>query len=122
MRADHSPLCRSRGIYCRSHTFWRTVTRAQASIIALLLIGAACAAGADKVVLVAGGGVGRDGAPATRAQLDRPFGVAQDAKGRLLIIEFADALRAIESAGQIATLAGDGAKGDSGDGGPASAA
>lgn len=76
---------------------------------------------ADKIVLVAGG-VGRDGAPAINAQLHQPFGVAEDARGRLLVVEYAHALRAIKEQGQLMTVAGDGTAGDGGDGGPASAA
>jgi sugar lactone lactonase YvrE len=95
-------------------------TGAIATFIAVTV--AALAVRADKVVLVAGGGVGRDGAPATRAQLKAPFGVAHDAAGRLLIVEHAHALRAIDPAGRITTVAGDGTKGDNGDKGPATAA
>jgi DNA-binding beta-propeller fold protein YncE len=87
-----------------------------------MLSQAAVCAGADKVVLVAGGGVGRDGAPAIRAQLDSPFGVAHDLQGRLLIVEYSSAVRAIEQHGQLVTIAGDGTKGDAGDNGPATAA
>src|SRR5688572_27283626 len=96
--------------------------RAGAIVALVTMTIAALAARADKVVLVAGGGVGRDGAPATRAQLKSPFGVAHDAAGRLLIVEHAHALRAIDPAGRIMTAAGDGTKGDNGDNGLATAA
>jgi len=57
-----------------------------------------------------------------KADLAEPFGVAFDAKGNLLIIEYTSSLRAITPAGEIVTLCGDGTKGDAGDGGPAKSA
>lgn len=65
---------------------------------------------AQKVVLVAGD-------PGTK--LASPFGVEHDRQGRLVIVEYASALRALNQAGKLITLAGDGTKGDGGDGGPA---
>jgi DNA-binding beta-propeller fold protein YncE len=57
-----------------------------------------------------------------KADLAEPFGVAFDAKGNLLIIEYTSSLRALTPAGKVVTLCGDGTKGDGGDGGPATAA
>jgi DNA-binding beta-propeller fold protein YncE len=57
-----------------------------------------------------------------KADLAEPFGVAFDAKGNLLIIEYTSSLRALTPAGKLVTLCGDGTKGDGGDGGPATAA
>jgi DNA-binding beta-propeller fold protein YncE len=57
-----------------------------------------------------------------KADLAEPFGVAFDAKGNLLVIEYTSSLRAITLAGEIVALCGDGTKGDGGDGGPAKAA
>jgi hypothetical protein len=65
-------------------------------------------------------GFGGDGGPATRAELDQPHGVAYTTGGTLLV---ADALnnriRAVAPDGTISTVAGTGAHGFSGDGGPA---
>ncbi len=66
-------------------------------------------------------GFGGDGGPAVRAQLDEPYGVVVDASGNLF---FADRLnrrvrRVDGRTGTIETLAGDGSKTSSGDGGPA---
>lgn len=65
---------------------------------------------AQKVTLVAGD-------PATK--LASPFGVEHDKLGRLVIVEYASALRVLDKDGKLITLAGDGTKGDSGDNGPA---
>jgi hypothetical protein len=79
-----------------------------------------------RVVIVAGigtAGFGGDGGPATNAELDQPHGVAFTRGGVLLV---ADALnnriRAIAPDETITTVAGTGARGFSGDGGPATAA
>ena len=64
-----------------------------------------------------------DGGPATRAQMNTPAGMAFDSAGNLY---FADSqnhrIRRISPAGAIATVAGDGTPGFSGDGGPATSA
>ncbi|HEY2158958.1 MAG TPA: hypothetical protein VGH33_25230 [Isosphaeraceae bacterium] len=69
-------------------------------------------------------GFGGDGGPATDALLDEPYGLAVDERGNLY---FADRLnrriRTIDAeTGRIRTVAGDGSKAFSGDGGPAIAA
>ncbi len=78
------------------------------------------------ITTIAGDGTfgdGGDGGPATSAQLSFPFQVAVDSAGDLY---FADAVnnrvRKISASGIISTIAGIGAPGFSGDGGPATSA
>ena len=64
-----------------------------------------------------------DGGPATAASLSQPTGVAVDAAGDLFIADAGNnRVREVSPAGLITTVAGDGASGFGGDGGPASAA
>jgi sugar lactone lactonase YvrE len=64
-----------------------------------------------------------DGGPATKARLDRVTGVAADRNGSIYIADAgANRVRKIAADGEITTLAGTGAAGYSGDGGPATAA
>jgi sugar lactone lactonase YvrE len=85
-----------------------------------ILLTSAAIARADKLVLVAGGGTGSDGVPATQAKLDKPFCVAFDKAGNLFIAEFeGHRIRKVGPKGMISTVAGTGEKGFSGDGGPA---
>jgi hypothetical protein len=78
---------------------------------------------AGRLVLVAGGGTGGDGAPAERAELITPFGVAFDAEGTLFFVELTgQRVRKIGPDGLVTTLAGTGRRGDGGDGGPAAKA
>lgn len=75
---------------------------------------------------VAGDGVlgyGGDGGPAIRAGLSQPLGIALDTAGNLLIADSGnERVRLVDSNGMISTVVGTGAKGFSGDGGPATAA
>jgi sugar lactone lactonase YvrE len=78
-------------------------------------------------------GYGGDGGPATLAEMNQPFGTAVDANGNVFIADFdGNRIRVINTqptaitiagvtiqSGDIATLAGDGTGGFSGDGGPA---
>jgi sugar lactone lactonase YvrE len=80
------------------------------------------AGAAERVVLVAGGGNGGEGSLASEAKLLSPFGVERDAQGRLLIVEFSSRVQAIDRDGRLITIAGDGTKGDAGEGGPAARA
>ena len=76
-----------------------------------------------KVSTVAGNGkkgIPTDGARATEAPLVDPRAVAADAKGNIYILERSgNALRVVNSRGEIRTVAGTGQKGLSGDDGPA---
>jgi len=68
-------------------------------------------------------GYSGDGGPATAAQLHFPWDIAFDAAGRLYIAEFKNhRVRRVDTNGTIATVAGDGTAGFSGDGGLATAA
>ncbi len=88
--------------------------------VVVLLLAGSPAAGAEKLVLVAGGGTGPDGTAAVRAKLLTPFGVDFDRSGNLYLVEFTGyRVRKIDSRGILTTIAGTGAKGYGGDGGPA---
>jgi len=64
-----------------------------------------------------------DGGPATLATLDSPRRPALDGAGNLFIADYGnDVIRRVDSSGVITTVAGDGASGSVGDGGPATSA
>ena len=64
-----------------------------------------------------------DGGPATAAQLLRPAGVATDSVGNLYIADNTNhRIRKVDPSGIITTVAGTGARGFGGDGGPATVA
>ncbi len=68
----------------------------------------------------AGGGYSGDGGPATDARLNYPSGVAVDAAGNLYIADGNNhRVRKVSTSGTITTVAGNGNRGYSGDGGPA---
>ncbi|HET9257257.1 MAG TPA: SMP-30/gluconolactonase/LRE family protein [Pseudonocardiaceae bacterium] len=68
------------------------------------------------------GGTG-DGGPATAAELDNPRGIAVDQAGNVYIADSLNArIREVDTSGRIRTVAGNGIRGLSGDGGPATAA
>ncbi len=71
----------------------------------------------------AGAGFSGDGGRATAARLNAPGGIAVDAAGNLYVADTANhRIRRVSPAGVITTIAGTGAGGFSGDGGPAAAA
>ena len=78
---------------------------------------------AGRLVLVAGGGTGGDGASADRAKLVSPFGVGFDAEGTLFFVEMTGhKVRKIGPDGLVVTVAGSGQVGSGGDDGPAARA
>ena len=83
--------------------------------------------GRDGVLTVVAGtgraGFSGDGGPATRARIEGASDVAVAADGSVLIADTGNArVRRIDSTGTIATVAGTGDFGSSGDGGPATSA
>lgn len=80
-------------------------------------------ASASKIIIVAGGGSGPDGSPALEAKLVEPFGIAFDKSGTMYLVELSGGrVRQLDAKGTLTTIAGDGKKGDGGDGGPAAKA
>jgi uncharacterized protein (TIGR03437 family) len=77
------------------------------------------------ITTIAGGGAFRfsgDGGPATSALFNAPEGLTLDSAGNLYIADFANNRIRKVSGGTITTIAGNGAFGFSGDGGPATSA
>jgi hypothetical protein len=101
----------------------RARTRALAGAVALLALVAAAPAHAatGDITTVAGSGAsgyGGDGGPATSAQLVQPAGVSFPGSD-LFISDFGThTVRRVDSGGVISTIAGNGAAGFGGDGGP----
>ncbi|MFM7158927.1 MAG: hypothetical protein ACKO3P_00985, partial [Planctomycetaceae bacterium] len=86
----------------------------------LLLLTAPAARGAQRLVLVAGGGERETGVPATQVRLKDPFGVAFAPRGDLFLVELAGGrILQIDPAGVFRVVGGTGEKADKGDGGPA---
>jgi sugar lactone lactonase YvrE len=78
------------------------------------------------IITVAGAGTKGftgDGGPATSAEMNQPRGVAVDAAGNLFIADaYNFSIRRVSLSGIITTVAGDGTRGFSADGGPATSA
>ncbi len=67
-------------------------------------------------------GYSGDGGPATACELKNPYGLAVDGSGNVYILDHGNScIRKINSSGIISTIAGNGAQGYKGDGGPATA-
>ena len=79
-----------------------------------------------KIYTIAGNGTAGysgDGGPATAAELWDPDGVAVDSAGNIYISDlYNERIRKVNAKGIISTIAGNGTRGYSGDGGPATAA
>lgn len=68
-------------------------------------------------------GYSGDGGPATAAEINQPYGVTIDISGNIYIADYFNArIRKINTSGIISTIAGNGIRSYSGDGGPATAA
>jgi uncharacterized protein (TIGR03437 family) len=96
----------------------------KASILSFLFVGLLAPARAQTIATAAGSGtagLSGDNGPATAAQIDTAYGVASDAQGNTYIADTRNhRVRRIAAAnGSIATAAGKGTDGFSGDGGPA---
>ena len=102
----------------------KTTTLLAALFVCILMPGfdeaAAITIDGYEVTVVAGGGEGPDGSPAWAGKLVVPFGVALDQAGILYIAEFdGGRIRKVDTNGVLTTIAGDGSKNYTGDGGPA---
>ncbi len=79
--------------------------------------------GAGTITTIAGTGEqgsSGDGGPAIEAKLDRPNAIAVDGEGNVYVAEYGShRVRKIDAAGVITAFAGNGVKGNGGDGGPA---
>src|SRR4051794_39096641 len=98
---------------------WATALAASA-----ILLGAASAGVIDTAAGTGKPGHAGDGGKATAALLDQPFHCDLDGKGHLYVAEAnSHCVRKIDlKTGTLSTVAGTGAKGYSGDGGPATKA
>lgn len=68
-------------------------------------------------------GFSGDGGPAVQAKLQNPNALAMDNAGNLYISDYLNnRIRKVDQGGTITTFAGNGSRGDCGDGGPATAA
>ncbi len=103
----------------------RSISILATTIVALTcaLTAGAAAAQTPFIDTIAGTGLAGfsgDGDPATNAQLNGPTSVATRPDGTILIADrFNDRIRGIDATGTIATIAGTGSSGYSGDSGPA---
>ncbi len=90
--------------------------------LCLLTLMPTCAQAQYKIHTVAGSGIG-DGAAATSAELLGPVGVTTDPAGNIYIADASgNRVRKVDPTGILTTIAGTGVFGNTGDGGPATAA
>jgi DNA-binding beta-propeller fold protein YncE len=91
------------------------------SVLFLLMWGSV--ASADRLTVIAGGGLGGEGSKATEAQLHSPFGVEYDRAGNLFIVELEGGhIHKVDTQGIFTTIAGNGERGFAGDGSSAAGA
>ena len=90
-------------------------------LFSLLLLASTLTAAEIRTVAGTGtAGSAGDGGPATAAQIENPFGITRGPDGALWFCEYGgQRVRKITADGKIHIVAGTGAKGYSGDGGPA---
>ena len=94
-----------------------------ALLSAAVLLSSARAATVTTVVGTGVKGFSGDGGPAAEAQLNNPFAVARGPDGALYICDVDNhRIRRVTADGKISTYAGNGTRGYTGDGGPATAA
>ena len=92
-------------------------------LLSLFALAASNSALAAKLVLVAGGGEKANAASGLEAKLNGPFGVDFDRSGNMFIIEMTgNRLCKVDRKGILSIVAGNGEKGETGDGGPAAKA
>lgn len=77
---------------------------------------------ADQLVLFAGGGLETEKVPATKAKLDKPFGIDFDKDDNAYIVEISGRVLKVDRGGTLTIVAGALKNGDEGDGGPAAKA
>src|SRR5262245_47185350 len=99
------------------------ILRCAVCMVLLTIWADVCAAQQPIITTVAGNGqagFAGDGGPASEASLNMPGSVAVDAEGNVYLADWQnERIRKINPAGIISTVAGNGQRGFSGDGGPA---